>query len=99
MHGYHIFREPSVIAVSYTHLDVYKRQIYRLQYDDCDKFYIGQTERRFIDRYKEHLPKKDITSAKSNFALHLINENHNYTAVSYTHLDVYKRQVIVVFVY
>lgn len=27
---------------------------------DCYKFYVGQTERRFIDRYKEHIPKSDI---------------------------------------
>lgn len=48
-------------------------------YDDCDKFYIGQMGRRFIDRFKENMQKKEIKSAKSNFVLYLINENHNYT--------------------
>ena len=47
--------------------------------NDCDKFYIGQTGRKFIDRFKEHLPKKNISSTKSNLAFHLINKSHNYT--------------------
>ena len=68
--------------------------VYRIQCSECDKFYIGQTERKFIEKFKEHLPKKNPQTTSSNYALHLINENHNYTGikenmepVSYTHLN------------
>ena len=54
-------------------------RVYRIQCVECDKFYIGQTGRKFIERFKEHLPKKKPQTTSSNYALHLINENHNYT--------------------
>lgn len=44
----------------------------------CDKFYIGQTGRSFGIRYKEHLPKGKLANITSNFAKHLIDENHDY---------------------
>ena len=48
--------------------------------NDCPAFYIGQTGREFHIRYKEHLPKIKTTSdQKSNFAQHLVSNNHNYT--------------------
>ena len=50
--------------------------VYKLKCDDCTKHYIGQTGRTFIDRFNEHKLKQNT---KSNFALHLIEENHNYT--------------------
>lgn len=53
--------------------------VYKITCDDCDSFYIGQTGRAFIKRFKEHLPKNDIQNTKSNYARHLINNNHNYT--------------------
>ena len=111
-----------------------KTGIYKLICDDCDRFYIGQTGRPFIKRFREHTPQShfnrgdfSIDNIKSNFTRHLISCNHSYTnfnnnfiplhycakgrymdaleefeiyrghnnpgAVSYTHLDVYKRQV------
>ena len=33
-----------------------------------------------MDSYKERLPKGDIRNIKSNFALHVINHNHNYSS-------------------
>lgn len=53
--------------------------VYKIQCDDCNSFYIGQTGRAFKKRFQEHLPKKDIRNTKSNFARHLVNNNHNYT--------------------
>ena len=55
-----------------------KSGIYKLNCNDCNKFYIGQTGRKFIERYKEHLPagKSDITL---KFALHIVNSKHNCT--------------------
>lgn len=61
-----------------------KTGIYKLTCNDCDKFYIGQTGRKFKTRFKEHIPPKNITpntKIKSNFCLHLIDNNHNYTSL------------------
>ena len=46
---------------------------------DCCCFYIGQTGRAFKKRFKEHLPKKDPSRITSNYARHLVDNNHNYT--------------------
>ena len=54
-----------------------------------DRFYIGQTGRSFKLRYKEHAPSSKSNVGRSTFAEHLIS----YNPVSYTHLDVYKRQI------
>ena len=55
----------SLKPVSYTHLDVYKRQ--------------GQTGRPFKKRFREHLPKKEFSKTVSNYARHLMDNNHSYT--------------------
>ena len=55
-----------------------KTGIYKISCNDCDKFYIGQTGRAFQTRFKEHLPKAK-NNLKSNYAAHLVNENHSYT--------------------
>ena len=52
-------------------------QIYKLMCDDCDAFYVGQTGRSFLKRFTEH---------------RLPTRLHSLDTVSYTHLDVYKRQ-------
>ena len=54
--------------------------VYKIVCDDCDMFYIGQTGRKFKDRFREHIPKGSIRYTTSNFALHLINNNHRYTS-------------------
>lgn len=58
--------------------------IYKLNCSDCNSFYIGQTGRSFRSRFKEHiqaLRSKNSTTIKSNFAEHLLNENHNYKGI------------------
>ena len=78
------------VPVSYTHLDVYKRQlskhthkaqnkfdlpgVYKL---NRNKFYIGQTGRSFKQRYIEHTKALHSTT-ESAFANHLIEANHTY---------------------
>ena len=47
--------------------------------DDCDCFYLGQTGRSFLKRYKEHLPRNDLDKTKSNYARHLMMHNQNHT--------------------
>ena len=73
--------------------------IYKIECQDCNKCYIGQTKKQLKKRYFEHLNSyKKPEIYKSNLATHAINTGHefpditNVTPVSYTHLDVYKRQ-------
>ena len=54
--------------------------IYKIECEDCNNFYVGQTGRKFLDRYREHLPRGDTQKIKSNFALHLVNQNHSYSS-------------------
>ena len=56
-----------------------KTGIYKIKCSDCKCFYIGQTGRSFLQRFKEHVPKKDLGQTKSNFGRHLMDSNHNYT--------------------
>ena len=66
----------SIIAVSYTHLDVYKRQAYTYHSDLSDYL-------KTIERYALMNTLPIRVSA---------NKIYTYFPVSYTHLDVYKRQ-------
>ena len=67
-------------TVSYTHLDVYKRQIYNLAAGDynVDVTYLGDN--------------KYLSS--TNAANFTVSKVSDYNTVSYTHLDVYKRQIL-----
>ena len=53
--------------------------VYKVVCSDCCCFYIGQTGRAFKKRFREHLPKKDPSRITSNYARHLVDNNHNYT--------------------
>ena len=78
----------TVLAVSYTHLDVYKRQ-------GCD------TTSTFFNQGKNKFAKKLEKQENLQFAAKIFYEENQdpiklmqaSTAVSYTHLDVYKRQL------
>ena len=87
----------SGIPVSYTHLDVYKRQLMEygenyLQYKpihaELKKLKNGWTNKR--DKYEEaHRAELTLWNAASRY----LHANLTDTkTVSYTHLDVYKRQ-------
>ena len=61
--------------------------VYRLECEDYDSFYIGQTGRTFQTRYKEHMGKLHSNANKvdaiqidstSAFADHLIKNNHSF---------------------
>ena len=49
-----------------------KSGIYRIDCNDCDKFYIGQCGRKILKRFKEHTSK----TGKSVMARHLSDNNH-----------------------
>ena len=69
--------------VSHIKKQIYEKTgIYKLKCNDCDKFYLGQTGRPFYIRYKEHLPTKNLTNIKSNFARHIVNNGHKYSNIN-----------------
>ena len=65
------------MAVSYTHLDVYKRQIGFQATDGGSGSSAGLVLTQVVDHGGLNLS---------------VNSDRTITAVSYTHLDVYKRQ-------
>ena len=73
----------STTPVSYTHLDVYKRQV-KCQPDLVMKF-CGPII--FVSNYM-----CDTTDNALKQRFFDIHAGHGYWSVSYTHLDVYKRQ-------
>ena len=89
--------KPSATAVSYTHLDVYKRQA-------LTEYLEGFVSERRRNRLHEVLAER---TNHMTLVLEDVYQSHNFSAVlrsadifgiqtvSYTHLDVYKRQVIV----
>ena len=91
--------------VSYTHLDVYKRQVVDDLIYDMIPYYKEKGLEETVNLLKDKYPEQDIREAAEDLD-ELIKEGKLYTediyenyihdivAVSYTHLDVYKRQVI-----
>ena len=64
--------------VSYTHLDVYKRQVY------------------YRDKEISTMKEKELSKIRAKDFGFVFQQTHlvsNLTPVSYTHLDVYKRQI------
>ena len=75
------FSMGTLIPVSYTHLDVYKRQLFR-----SDKSYLGNKSMRVYS--DEALSSKVFIQ----FIALILRSRIYIASVSYTHLDVYKRQ-------
>ena len=71
----------SDIPVSYTHLDVYKRQVYVNKKAVFD----GSGEKKYVYTVNEDGYRNAVEVTVGDTV-------DDYTAVSYTHLDVYKRQ-------
>ena len=83
-------------AVSYTHLDVYKRQVLCLIYPYCQGTLaqkVPNTSRRGgpVDTF--HAEVLDYFLYPPRRSQLRLDWFYRYQAVSYTHLDVYKRQV------
>ena len=96
------------MTVSYTHLDVYKRQTQQTDQwvYDYEKRYFRDFQSIFksIDQRKLQYDK-DLLTSKNNIVVMMSNYNNEFNigfenslndiqTVSYTHLDVYKRQVV-----
>ena len=83
--------------VSYTHLDVYKRQVYGSN-ETCvwgshnfKEWLVYWRTWRMITSIEKTGPQTKGTTSGMNITVQLISMDHTIT-VSYTHLDVYKRQ-------
>jgi len=53
--------------------------VYKLDCNDCDKVYIGQTKRHLLTRIKEH--KNNIKNSSGNYSVvtnHRLSENHDF---------------------
>ena len=53
-----------------------KSGVYKLTCTECDKQYVGQTGRPFHIRYKEHAREYKYATNKSNYAKHLLDNQH-----------------------
>jgi hypothetical protein len=62
--------------------DIYAQSgVYKLTCPDCDKAYVGQTERKFSDRYKEHRNAYRNNQSYS-FARHLNDTAHSFGPIN-----------------
>ena len=60
-----------------------KSVVHQLVCKDCNKKYTGQTGRSFYTRFKEHFRDYKYNNGKSNFAQHLIDNNHTVRTMEY----------------
>ena len=91
------------IPVSYTHLDVYKRQIEHIRGQESDRINGMLTELRRMGieadeldggiRIKPGIPKPCKIETYEDHRMAMAFSLPGLIAVSYTHLDVYKRQI------
>jgi hypothetical protein len=51
--------------------------VYCLTCPDCHMKYVGQTDRSFLKRYKEHFHDFKYSIRKSIFTTHLLDKNHS----------------------
>jgi hypothetical protein len=50
----------------------------------CDQVYVGQTGRNFKTRYKEHTNDIRLNKDKSKYAVHILQEIHDYGPIDKT---------------
>jgi hypothetical protein len=55
--------------------------VYSIKCSSCNRFYIGQTGREISTRYKEHIRSIRTNNPKSAFALHMLDNNHQYSPI------------------
>ena len=79
-----------ILAVSYTHLDVYKRQEPGIEHIFSELYLVPQQIKG--DYYKVKALELLLYLDALQFSDSKEDRPYFYKAVSYTHLDVYKRQ-------
>jgi hypothetical protein len=55
--------------------------IYNLKCNTCNKYYVGQTGRNLKTRYSEHTRYIKNSDPKSAYALHILNNQHEYASI------------------
>lgn len=73
-----------------------KSGVYKLNCADCNACYVGQTGRSFKCRIREHIRDWNKQNGNSNFAEHLITNNHKFKAeenVEFLHVHDKSRQL------
>ena len=85
-----VLEQGTFTSVSYTHLDVYKRQVYEGQLKNSRSyiFSLAVKLKSLVVYHKIRISCKHLLITKS------ICQLIRCLPVSYTHLDVYKRQVM-----
>ena len=80
--------------VSYTHLDVYKRQAY-IEADSLVLLQTAQEQAKTVNRTSNGVTVDGDFPWYIQFQVQLNNDKSDSSVpVSYTHLDVYKRQIL-----
>lgn len=63
--------------------------IYKINCNDCDKMYIGQTKRQFSIRYKEHeRAYKNKEEFRSAMAKHALEEGHHFNKANFEVVEI-----------
>jgi len=57
---------------------------YKLTCQDCQKAYVGQTGRSFLERFNEHKNAFKTNSHKSSYAKHILDESHTFGPIHNT---------------
>ena len=55
-----------------------KTNVYRIQCNECDVAYVGQTERRLSIRVNEHIQKSENNDLGSAIYTHMEDFDHNF---------------------
>jgi hypothetical protein len=51
---------------------------------DCSLKYIGQTERTFKTRYKEHIYNRKCNNSNTGYSKHMLDTGHSYDTIENT---------------
>jgi hypothetical protein len=71
-----------LLNIKKKHPNIYTNSgVYSIKYPTCNRFYIGQTRQDISTRFKEHLRYICTNNPKSAFALHILDNNHQYNSM------------------
>jgi hypothetical protein len=74
-----------ILNTSKKHTNIYSNSgIYSLKCSTCNRFYIGQTGREIETRFKEHHRYIRTNNPKSAYAMHILNNDHQYGPIEDT---------------
>ena len=75
----------NIISITIEQYNKYDRkEVYKLTCTNCNKFYIGRTNRNFNTSFKEHRKDFRYAEGKSKFSEHVHNEGHEMKTIEET---------------